>query len=141
MGSNTQPSVVRELWDCDTLDKAKTWLQSQAAPFRLANFVDGSHISANANTYIDSLDPKTGLVFSKVPCTQPEDVDVAIHSAKAAFPSWSKSTRAQRSAHLRCVAGLIKEHRELFAVWESIDQGKTLDRARVEIDRAIANFL
>ncbi|KAK4451362.1 putative aldehyde dehydrogenase [Podospora aff. communis PSN243] len=141
MDSTAQLSIVRELWSCDTLDKAKAWLQSQSAPFRLANFIHGSHISANANIYIDSVDPKTGLVISQVPCTQPEDVKAAIQSAKAAFPAWSKSTRAQRSAHLRSVAELIKEHRELFAVWESIDQGKTLERARVEVDRAIANFL
>jgi acyl-CoA reductase-like NAD-dependent aldehyde dehydrogenase len=34
----------------------------------------------------------------------------------------------------------MQEHREVFAVWESIDQGKTLQRARVEVDRAISNF-
>ncbi|KAK0632662.1 aldehyde dehydrogenase domain-containing protein [Immersiella caudata] len=134
-------SPLWELWNRDTLDKAKALLQSQNTPFRLENFVNGAHISESAVEYIDSVDPKTGLVFCKVPCTQPEDIDAAIHSAKAAFPAWSKTTRAERSALLRRVAELIKKHRELFAAWESIDQGKTLERARVEVDRAIANFL
>jgi acyl-CoA reductase-like NAD-dependent aldehyde dehydrogenase len=35
---------------------------------------------------------------------------------------------------------LMEENRELFAVWETIDQGKTLERARIEVDRAVSNF-
>ncbi|KAK0656946.1 aldehyde dehydrogenase domain-containing protein [Cercophora newfieldiana] len=135
-------STANSLWGCDTLAKAEDWLRSQNTPFHLENYVDGLYAQASSGTtHIDSFNPKTGRVFAKVPCTQPGDVDAAIHAAKAAFLSWSKTTRAERSAYLRRVSELIQENRELFAVWESIDQGKTIERARVEVDRAIANFL
>jgi len=132
---------LHPVWSCNTLEEAKTWIESHAdAPFHLKNFVGGAYVSSDIHTYIDSIDPKTGLVFAKVPCTQPNDVDIAIQTAKDAFPSWSKTTRAERSEYLFRVAKLIRSKREHFAVWESIDQGKTLDRARIEVDRAIANF-
>jgi acyl-CoA reductase-like NAD-dependent aldehyde dehydrogenase len=67
-------------------------------------------------------------------------VDSAVLAAEAAFKTWSKTTRAERSKYLQRIAALIQENRELFAVWESIDQGKTLERGRVEVDRAVSNF-
>ena len=35
---------------------------------------------------------------------------------------------------------LIYAHREVLAVWESLDQGKTIERARIEVERAVSNF-
>jgi acyl-CoA reductase-like NAD-dependent aldehyde dehydrogenase len=67
-------------------------------------------------------------------------VDSAVLAAEAAFKTWSKTTRTERSKYLQRIAALIQENRELFAVWESIDQGKTLERGRVEVDRAVSNF-
>jgi aminomuconate-semialdehyde dehydrogenase len=134
------------LFSCDTLEKADALIQARG-PIELENFVDnehgmviGSDPAGLRSTYIDSINPKTGTVFARVPCTTPGETHEAILAARAAFPSWSKTTRAERSAYLGRVSELLREHRELFAVWESIDQGKTLERARVEVDRAIANF-
>jgi acyl-CoA reductase-like NAD-dependent aldehyde dehydrogenase len=79
-------------------------------------------------------------ILNRVPISSPYDVQNAVKAATTAFGSWSKTTRAVRSKYLQRIAALIEHNRELFAVWESIDQGKTLERARVEIDRAISNF-
>lgn len=109
----------------------------------LSNFVGGDFVAcaeSENTTWIDSLDPKTGSVIAKVPCSQPKDVEAAILAAQDAFPSWSRTSRAQRSSYLRRISELLHEHREILAVWESADQGKPLERARVEVDRAIANF-
>jgi aminomuconate-semialdehyde dehydrogenase len=134
--SETMDSV----WNCDTLEKATAFIKSQSGPIVLQNFVSNSSGTAAAPNYIDSFEPKTGQLFAKIPCTPAEDVEAAIRAAKAAFPAWSKTTRAERSRYLRRISDLIQENRELFAVWESIDQGKTVERARIEVDRAISNF-
>ncbi len=136
-------STINSLWACDTVEKAQEFLKSNPNPIQLRNFISGGFTSFDhtSTPVIDSFEPKTGRLLAKVPCTQPQDVDAAIKAAKKAFPAWSKTPRTQRSAYLRRVSKLIQEHREVFAVWESIDQGKTLERARVEIDRAIVNFL
>jgi len=147
MGSLPQPdpeSMAARLWELDTLERAQDFLQSshKTPPVTLHNYISDAFVSSPADTesWIESFDPKTGKLLAHLPNTRPAEVDTAVQSALAAFPAWSRTSRAIRSKYLRRIADLILEHRELFAVWESIDQGKTLGRARVEIDRAIANF-
>lgn len=129
--------------DCIMPETAEARPQSNTEVFwgRLQNYVGGTFTSPDDCQYIESFDPRTGKLIAEVPCTQPIEVKAAIRAAKAAFPAWSKTPRAQRSAYLRRVAELIQEDRENFAVWESMDQGKTIERARLEVDRAIANFM
>lgn len=67
-------------------------------------------------------------------------VDQAVHAAHEAFKSWSKTTKSERSKILNRIADLIAGRRDAFAAWESIDQGKTFARAKVEIERAESNF-
>ncbi|AEO53711.1 aldehyde dehydrogenase-like protein [Thermothelomyces thermophilus ATCC 42464] len=131
-----------ELWACDTLEKAESFIRSLPTPISLANYVAGElELPPSPETkFIDSYEPKTGNLLFRIPCTQEADVEKAIGHARTAFRTWSKTTRAERSRHLRRISELLQEHRELFAVWESIDQGKTIARARVEVDRAISNF-
>ncbi|KAK0730176.1 aldehyde dehydrogenase domain-containing protein [Lasiosphaeris hirsuta] len=142
MGSSSLPRLATDdIWSCDTLEKAAAYLRS-GTPIHLQNYVSGAFISSDKTLvpFLDSFEPKTGALFARVPCTQSRHVEAAIRTARDAFPAWSKTTRAVRSGYLRRVSELLQENRELFAVWESIDQGKTLERARIEVDRAIANF-
>ncbi|KAL2137295.1 hypothetical protein VTI74DRAFT_5026 [Chaetomium olivicolor] len=130
------------IWNCDTLDKADYFIRSRPAPICVPNYVSGElRLPSSASvSFIDSFEPKTGALLCRIPCTQLDDATEAIQHARVAFGTWSKTTRAERSRHLRRISDLLQEHRELFAVWESIDQGKTLERARIEVDRAISNF-
>lgn len=135
-------SLTAEMLACNTLDKAQAYLQSLTEPISLQSYIAGSFKAWDASntTSIDSFEPKTGRLLAKIPNTPEADVELAIHHANLAFPSWSKTPRSHRSDCLRRIADLIRENRELLAVWESIDQGKTLERARVEVDRAVSNF-
>ncbi|KAH8901070.1 aldehyde dehydrogenase [Thozetella sp. PMI_491] len=141
MGSTSDAgaSAVDALWACNTLDKATSFLES-SSPIVLHSYISGSYLANTADAYVDTFNPKTGKLLGKVPNTQPDDVEAAIRAAKDAFPAWSKTSRAERSQYLRRISELIQANRELFAVWESLDQGKTLERARIEIDRAVSNF-
>ncbi|KAB8261514.1 aldehyde dehydrogenase domain-containing protein [Aspergillus pseudonomiae] len=130
-----------QLWELDTLEDAEGHLQTlDFQPFKLQNLVNGNLVPHPHNDWIDSMNPKTGLHFACIPNSTPEQIDQAVKAADAAFPSWSATPPSQRSQYLQRIASRIEEQRELFAVWESIDQGKTLTRARVEIDRAVSNF-
>ncbi|KAK4175832.1 putative aldehyde dehydrogenase [Triangularia setosa] len=144
MLSSALANHLNDLWTCDTLDKARSFLSSCSGPVSLHNFVGGKYIaphgSSAKSSQLNSFEPKTGRLIYTLPCTQPDAVEEAINNAKSAFPSWSRTTRAERSATLRRVSELLQQNRELFAVWESTDQGKTLERARVEVDRAVSNF-
>ncbi|PSR99109.1 aldehyde dehydrogenase domain-containing protein [Coniella lustricola] len=135
---------MEALWAANSLDKADALLQqidSASSPLTLQHFSQNTFSAADESAkHIDSFEPKTGRCIARIPCASAADVDAAVKSAKAAFPAWSKTPRAERSRLLRRVSDIIAENRELFAVWESIDQGKTLERARIEVDRAISNF-
>ena len=139
--SRSIASLTAEMLACNTLEKTQSYLQSLNEPIPLHSYIAGSFKAWEAeNPHVGSFEPKTGRLYAKIPITQEADVEVAVHHAKLAFPSWSKTARAYRSDCLRRIANLIQENRELLAVWESIDQGKTLERARVEVDRAVSNF-
>ena len=133
--------LASALWEYNTLEKAHLHLKhNKDSPLVLQNYISNTFISSSLENQIDSFDPKTGKVYSHIPLSSASDVDHAVRAAETAFKSWSKTTRAERSKYLQKIAALIQENRELFAVWESIDQGKTVERARVEVDRAVSNF-
>ncbi|KAI9726129.1 MAG: hypothetical protein M1834_009405 [Cirrosporium novae-zelandiae] len=130
-----------QCWDLATLEAAEAHIQTpKFHPFQLKNLIGNAFVSHNSADWIDSFNPRTGLCFAKIPSSSPEDVDKAVDAADKAFKSWSKTPPSQRSRYLQQIAALIQERHETFAIWESIDQGKPLRRARAEIDRAILNF-
>lgn len=137
-------TALEELWAADTLEKATTLLKHlDGQPVTLQHFVGNKFLAATKEPsakVIDSYEPKSGKLIARIPCASADEVNTAIQAAKDAFPAWSKTPRAERSRYLRRISDIIAENRELFAVWESIDQGKTLERARIEVDRAISNF-
>lgn len=133
--STTQP------WSLPTITVAESHLQSPSfTPFTLCNLINGSFAPRPSEAYIDSYNPKTGQLCARVCDTSTEQVNEAVEAADRAFASWSATPPSTRSKYLLRIADLINEQKELFAVWESIDQGKTLARARAEVDRAVSNF-
>ncbi|KIE02229.1 Aldehyde dehydrogenase domain protein, partial [Metarhizium majus ARSEF 297] len=134
--------TIATLWNADTPDAAEALLKTTAAkPLRLQNFVGNEFYKASSSVdALESFNPRTGKVLVHVPSSSPADVDQAVDAAANAFPSWSRTPRQERARLLQKVAHLIQENKNLFAVWESMDQGKTLARAEAEVDRAATNF-
>ncbi|KAF5642284.1 NAD-dependent aldehyde dehydrogenase [Fusarium tjaetaba] len=135
-------SPIKTVWGLHTLESAERFITSENASTKLSlqNYVSNEFDTSSAANYVDSINPKTGKSFAKVPISSIAQVDHALQAATDAFRTWSKTTAVFRSKLLERVACLIEEKKELLAVWESIDQGKTLARARVEVDRAATNF-
>ncbi|KAK6814204.1 hypothetical protein RU639_009950 [Aspergillus parasiticus] len=133
--------TLTTLWQLNTEQKAYEFLARQRDPIRLRNFVGNEfRLCATSNQWVNSFNPRDGKVLVQVPLSDSTDVEVAVETATKAFPSWSRTSRKARSQMLQRIASIISDEKELFAVWESIDQGKTLARARVEVERAIDNF-
>lgn len=134
--------TISTLWELDTLEHAKDYLAGNPdALLRLQNFIDNQFsVYSEKEQWIESFNPSSGDILAHVPRSTPADVERAVDAAARAFPSWSQTSRSERSNILQQIAIILSENKELFAVLESIDQGKTLSRARVEVDRAISNF-
>ncbi|KAF7556278.1 hypothetical protein G7Z17_g1555 [Cylindrodendrum hubeiense] len=134
-------STLREPWHFETIEEVKEHLSGDHfTPFKLANFVDGDFKTHLGDDWIDTENPQTGKLLARIPSSTEEDVENAVRAAEQAFPAWSRTPRSERSRYLLQIAKLIEQRKEQFAIWESIDQGKTLARARIEIERAVSNF-
>ena len=107
----------------------------------IKNYIDGILTTPYNNNYFNNFDPSTGGVFTMIPDSGEEDVDLAVRSAEKAFPIWAATTVEERSELMMKVASMIRQRLEKFAHAESMDNGKPLWLARsVDIPRAIKNF-
>lgn len=108
---------------------------------KIQNYINGELIAPASGTYIDNYNPAEGKVYSLIPDSTEKDIQLAVESAKSAFPIWSKMPIEKRSAVMQRIADLIDENLERLALAESIDNGKPLSLARsVDIPRASSNM-
>lgn len=108
---------------------------------KLKNYINGILTTPYTNNYINDHNPATGEVFTMIPDSNFEDVEIAVQSAEKAFKGWSEMEVEKRSDYLMKIADLIKKNSEKFAHAETTDNGKPLWLSRsVDIPRAIKNF-
>jgi len=108
---------------------------------KISNYINGSLNAPVSGNYLDNFDPSRGIVYSLIPDSDANDVDLAVQSAKAAFPAWSTTPKDVRAAFLMKIADLIEKNLEKLAHAESLDNGKPLHLSKsVDIPRAASNF-
>lgn len=108
---------------------------------RIENYIDGQLMPPLNNQYLDNYEPATGKVYSLIPDSASDDIELAVAAAKRAFPLWSTIGNQERSKILLKISSLIENHLTAFAEAESIDNGKPLKLAStVDIPRAVDNF-
>jgi aminomuconate-semialdehyde/2-hydroxymuconate-6-semialdehyde dehydrogenase len=108
---------------------------------QIANFIGGELVPPHSAEYFDDINPASAEIIAAIPDSDERDVDDAVHAARAAFPSWSRTPAAERSNLLLKLADLIENNLDELARIESIDNGKTISLAkRLDIPRAVANF-
>lgn len=107
----------------------------------IQNYIRGSLVAPVGNHFLDNINPATGEVYSFIPDSDEQDVELAVEAAQRAFPAWSTMPAADRSHILMRVAQLIEQHLDELALAESVDNGKPLTLAKVmDIPRAAQNF-
>jgi aminomuconate-semialdehyde/2-hydroxymuconate-6-semialdehyde dehydrogenase len=107
----------------------------------IENYINGKLIKPTLNNYIDNIDPSRGEIYSQIPSSTKEDVELAVDASKKAFKLWSNMPKQDRSDIMIKVADLIEERMDEFVAAESLDNGKPESLARaVDIPRAVSNF-
>lgn len=110
-------------------------------PYHLENFIGGNLIGPLSGNFIDNENPATGEIVGQIPNSNEKDVNLAVESAKKAFPSWSVTPVEQRFKILNHIAELIDENLDALALAETNDNGKPLWLSKtVDIPRASSNF-
>ena len=107
----------------------------------IENYINGELVAPIAGKYIDNYNPSKGEVYSQIPNSQADDVELAAKAAQAAFPEWSKMPKNKRSEIMVRLANLIDDNLDELARAEATDNGKPYKLAtRVDIPRASANI-
>ena len=128
-------STVREIFETmeygpapEASDPALDWLKRHQ--YRFGPFIDGDFPDASDASTFASINPRNGQPLAKlIQCGQVE-VDAAVAAATAAFPSWSGLTGHVRARYLYAIARQIQKHSRLFAVLETLDNGKPIRESR-----------
>ena len=107
-----------------------------AAP-DVPNFIGGSFVASNAETWIDVHNPATQEVVCRVPQSTDAELRLAVDTAQAAFPSWSQVPIQQRQRVMFKLQALIVENTEELARSITREQGKTLADARGDVFRGL----
>lgn len=108
---------------------------------KLQNYINGELVAPVSGQYIDNYNPARGEVYSLIPDSDGEDVELAVKAAETAFLAWSEISNEIRSAILLRISGLITQNLDKLALAESTDNGKPVWLSRkVDIPRAAANF-
>jgi aldehyde dehydrogenase (NAD+) len=106
---------------------AQDWIKAHGGKFD--HYIGGRFVASAK--YFATSNPATGAQLGELALGTAEDVDAAVKSARKAFDkSWSKTSGHERAKYLYALARLVQKHSRLFAVLESMDNGKTIRETR-----------
>src|SRR5436853_703070 len=103
------------------------WIKEHE-PFGL--LINNQWVKLASGQYIESINPATGKLLTKVAAANSANVDTAVAAARAAFESWGKTPDHVRARYMYAIARHIQKHSRLLAVLESLDNGKTIRETR-----------
>ncbi len=108
--------------------EARAWLESHRDGF--GHFIGGAWLGAGRKGGFESRDPATGALLTTLAAGTADDVDDAVRAARAALAPWQAAGPATRARHLHALARMVQRRARLFAVVESLDNGKPIREAR-----------
>jgi len=121
----------------ESADVALAWLAAHDNSF--GHFINGAWTKPGKT--FASENPANGKVLAQVTDGTAADVDAAVKAARAAFKPWSALSGYQRGKYLYAIARLIQKHSRLFAVLETMDNGKPIRESRdVDIPLVARHF-
>ena len=103
-------------------------------------FINGDWCDAASGKAFEVLNPANGSVIGQVPDGGADDAQRAITAADRAFDSWSRTTAYHRAEILQNAYRLMLERKEDLARTMTMEQGKTIRAARIEVQYG-ADFL
>jgi aldehyde dehydrogenase (NAD+) len=109
---------------------------------RYGLFIGGEFVQPRAGDYYQTLDPSSEEPLAEIPQAGPEDVALAVKTARDAFANgWSATSPAERTKYLFRIARILQERSREFAVLESLNGGKPIRESRdVDLPLAAAHF-
>ncbi|MCW1917203.1 aldehyde dehydrogenase family protein [Rhodobacter sp. KR11] len=127
----TKPTI-REIFDSmdygtapEGNSEAKAWLSRHQ---RFGHWIDGAFTAPGAT--FATRNPATGDILAEVTQGTSDDVALAVAAARKAQSKWARIGGAARARVLYALARLVQKHARLFAVLETMDNGKPIRESR-----------
>jgi aldehyde dehydrogenase (NAD+) len=106
--------------------EAQAWLDQQGRKFGL--FIDNAW--SEPGELFASTNPADGKQLAELTQATADDVNRAVEAARRAQPAWQGLGGHGRAKVLYAIARLMQKHARLFAVLETLDNGKTIRETR-----------
>ena len=110
----------------ESATEALAWLAKNRPGF--GHFIAGK-ITTPTQDFV-SRNPATGETLAHLSTATQLDVDAAVDAARRAQPNWDQSGGHARARVLYGLARLLQKHARLFAVLETLDNGKPIRESR-----------
>ncbi|WP_286240472.1 aldehyde dehydrogenase family protein [Neptuniibacter halophilus] len=101
-------------------------------------FIDGEWVAAEQANHLEVINPATEQVIAHVAAASSAEVDRAVCAARNAFGQWCNTSGRQRAEYLRAIARQIELRAAELAALSSLNNGKPLFEAEIDIADAIA---
>jgi aldehyde dehydrogenase (NAD+) len=107
---------------------ALAWLDAHGRTF--GQFIGGKWTPPDPARLFDSVNPATAKPIARITQATEAEVEAAIMAAQKAFKTWSQMSGHERARYLYAMARQVQKHARLFAVLESLDNGKPIRETR-----------
>ena len=97
---------------------------------KFGHFIGGRFVPPAPEEWFESTNPASGDRLASVAQGSAADVDSAVRAARGAQPAWFALGGHARARHLYALARHIQKQSRLFAVLESLDNGKPIRESR-----------
>jgi len=101
-------------------------------------FIDG--LWRDASDHIPVINPATAAEIGHLPCASERDLNDALQAAEKGFHVWSRTSPRDRANLIRRAAVLMRERQQEIAQSITLEQGKPLAEAKLEVIRGAEFF-
>jgi succinate-semialdehyde dehydrogenase/glutarate-semialdehyde dehydrogenase len=115
-------------------------MDASAPLFRQQAFINGQWVNADSGSSFPVINPATGATIGHVPDMGAAETRRAIAAAAAALTLWRNTSVVARAQILRRLGQLMLEDQERLARVMTLEQGKPLAEARIEIAYGASYF-
>jgi aldehyde dehydrogenase (NAD+) len=104
------------------------WLEKHNR--RLELFIDNAWVKPDGGEYFDTINPASAKPLARIAQASANNVDAAVRGARRALPEWQALGGHGRARYLYAIARQLQKHSRLFAVLETMDNGKPIRESR-----------
>ncbi|NKB35966.1 MAG: aldehyde dehydrogenase family protein [Gammaproteobacteria bacterium] len=124
------------------IEKEFTWHDKLGSiSLNVKSLIDGKRISPQEHVVIERQNPADESKGIDIPCCDENEVSIAVKSARNCFEkSWRDMPLIQRKMSLARLAELLMKHQEELALMDSLEVGKPISAALMEVQIASGFF-